>query len=92
MRETKMGQRDKGGKRQRLRETKMEISGRSKNGKTERRLTEIQILGRETGEVRERGEQEINIKDLSNRQSKETERDRDRETVRERRLERTGKT
>lgn len=45
-----------------------------------------EILGRDTGEVRERGEQEINIKDLSNRQSKE--RDRDRETIRETGLER----
>lgn len=40
------------------------------------RLAEIQTLGRETGEIRERREQEINIKDLSNRQSRETETER----------------
>lgn len=82
--------RDRDRERPRWRET--EISGRFKNGETETRLTGI--LGRETGEVRERGEQEINIKDLSNRQSKE--RDRDRDTIRETGLERergrTGKT
>lgn len=58
--------RDKGGERQRLRGTQWnetEISGRETRMERQRwgEMRLIEILGRETGEVRERGEQEIHI-------------------------------
>lgn len=78
--EMEMGQKDK--ERQRWGETERNQDGEGERYQAETSMERqrwgvmrlIEILGRETGKVRE--EQEINIKDLSDRQSKE----RDRET------------